>query len=144
MGNFATVQAITTNLQTILKAQGANFSLAIHETDNVPASLLPLGEVMYEGETFEDTFNQRPSYVDVRWTLRVVLREKTQDSLARELQRWTERIRTAITVDALNTGDLAASLLVSRAELRETRVEPTKDAAMKALLAEVVIRYRET
>jgi len=143
MGNFATVQDITTNLVNLLRAQGLVFEQKIYEPKNIPAASLPAGEVFYESETFENSFNMRPSYVEARWNVRVIFREKSQIDLNRVLQDWTHRIRGAVTVDAINTGGLSASKLVSRADLEETANESI-NPTMAALLAQVVIRYRET
>ena len=65
MANIDTVKSITDNLQTVLEGQGVRFSRKTFEDEkNIPASLIPFGEIFYQGENFEYTHGQKPEYAE--------------------------------------------------------------------------------
>jgi hypothetical protein len=143
MTNIDTVSAITDNMQSGLQKEGVRFSRKTYDDEkNVPASLIPFGEVFYLGEAFEYTHGQRPGYVEARFVLKVVLKERDPVDMMREEQGWVHRIRGAITVDALNTGALLSSKLVSRVTF--TGVEVMNRDYISVLVYRVSVRYRES
>lgn len=142
MSNFATVSAITDNLQSVLKGQGIHFSKnAFDDPKSISAGSLPMGRIFYAGETFEYAHGQRPLYGEVEYSVRVLLSEKDPDEMMREQQRWTHTVREALTIDALNSGDLAASRPVSRVTVAGVRAENDRHTA--SLVLRTIVRYRE-
>lgn len=144
MTNFSTIKSITDNLQSVLRGIGLNFSREIHEDESkIPAGAIPLGHIFYRGETFEDTFNQRPIYIEAEYKLRVILRERDPIDMMREMQKWTHTVKDALTVNALNIGDLASSKLVNLVRVERAETE-TLSADMGAVNIEAIVRYRES
>jgi len=145
MSNFDTVAAITDNIQGVLEALGIKFSQkAIEDTKDVPASLLPYGEIFYTGESFEETSGERAGYVEAAFTLVVILRERFARDLIRAEQDWVHRIRGALGVDALNIGDLASSKLVSRVRSGSVGMDKGSGKSGLGILSyQVKVRYRE-
>jgi hypothetical protein len=143
MTNIDTIHAVTDNLQSGLQNEGIRFSRKTYDDEkNIPASLIPFGEVIYQGEAFEYTHGQRPGYVEARFVFKVVLKERDPVDMMREEQGWVHRIRGAITVDALNTGALLSSKLVSRVTF--TGVEVMNRDYISVLVYRVSVRYRES
>lgn len=142
MGNFETVKAITDNLQKILQAEGVKFSRKAYDDEkSIPASLIPFGGIFYQGEDFEYTHGQRPGYAEVVFRLRVVLKERSPAGLMRSQQQWVHAIREALTVNALNVGDLASTKYVSRVVIKGVDIENRENFAFLNYTA--AIRYRE-
>ncbi|CAG0933365.1 hypothetical protein PLCT1_02345 [Planctomycetaceae bacterium] len=144
MSNFDTVQAITTNLEKVLRGLGLKFSPTIFDdAKNIPASLIPLGEIFYNRETFEYTHGQKPEYAEAEYALRVTLSYRNPADMMREQQRWVHLIRDGLTVNALNIGDLVTSKLVSRVTTEEAAVENDRSNGIAAISYRTLIRYRE-
>jgi hypothetical protein len=142
MGNFDTISAITENMKSALRSQGLKFTLKSYgDKTSIPASLLPLGEIDYRGESFEYTHGQRAGYVEASFGTSVTLSERSARSLVREQQEWTHKLRAAITVDALNTGALSTSKLVSFVEHGGGNIE--SNGSFSLLSMEFKVRYRE-
>ena len=142
MNNFDTVAAITDNLQEALKKQGIHFSKSgFDDPGSIPASSLPLGRIFYAGENFEYAHGQRPMYGEVEYSVRVLLAEKDPADMMREQQKWTHRVRDAMTIEALNTGALAAGRPVSRVMVAGVRADNDRHTA--TLVLRTVVRYRE-
>ncbi|MBI5233826.1 MAG: hypothetical protein HY880_05680 [Deltaproteobacteria bacterium] len=137
-----TIQAITENLRTVLSKEGLYFSVETYEgMDQVPASLLPLGQIFYKGETFEYTHGQRPGYINAGFLLRVILRMRSPEDAVRDEEQWVHRIKTAITVNALNINELALTKYVSRVMIGTIGIENKKEVSIVNMNVE--IRYRE-
>ena len=142
MANVDTVGSITDNLQGTLQGEGIRFSRKTFDDEKaIPASLIPFGQVFYRGEDFEYSHGQRPGYVEVSFEVRVVLKERDHASMVRRQQVWTHGVREALTVDAMNTGDLATTKLVSRVETSEVDIE--NRSSLSILSFKVQVRYRE-
>ncbi len=143
MSNIDTIRAVTDNLQSGLQNEGIRFSRKTYDDEkNVPASLIPFGEVIYQGEAFEYTHGQRPGYIEARFTLKVILKERDPVDMLREEQRWVHKIREALTVDVLNTGALSSSKPVSR--VTTTGVDVINREHISVLAYRVSVRYRES
>ena len=142
MSNFDTVSVITDNLQEALKKQGSHFSRSgFDDPRSIPASLLPLGRLFYTGENFEYAHGQRPMYGEIEYSVRVLLAEKDPADMMREQQKWTHRVRDAMTIEALNTGELAATRPVSKVMVAGVRADNDRHTA--SLVLRTVVRYRE-
>lgn len=142
MGNFDTIKAITGNMKSALEAEGLKFSLKSYgDKSSVPASLIPLGQIDYRGESFEYTHGQRAGYVEASFGVSISLRERDESSFVREQQEWNHKLHTAITVDALNVDGLALSKLVSFVE--HTGVNIDRIGSLSVLSMEFMVRYRE-
>lgn len=143
MGNFNTIDSITDNLEAVLKTLGACFSTEAHDDlSAIPAGLLPLGQVFYEGEGFEYVHGQKSSYASAEFLIRVILSDRDPRLLTREEQKWVHLIRDGLTVDALNIGALAASKLISMVATTDVRVNHG-NPAYGVVSYKVSIRYRE-
>lgn len=142
MSNFETVSAITDNILGILKATGINFTRKdFDDRKAVPASLMPLGAVFYTGERFESAHGQRPLYAEAEYNIRVLINGRDAEEIIRELQKWAHTVKEALTVDALNTGDLASTKLVCRVTVARVDSENRDDRS--ALSLRLLVRYRE-
>jgi len=142
MSNLDTVLAITDNLRTALEGLGICFSEKTYDDEkSIPASLLPLGEIIYTGESFEYAHGQRPGYAEAEFTLKVTLSGRSQTGAVRSAQSWVHGIRDALTVDALNTGSIAAVRSVSRAETKGVDVKGGD--SLTKVHYRIAVRYRE-
>ena len=142
MSGAETVKAITDNLQGLLRSQGIQFTREVfEEVTHIPASLLPLGQIFYQGEDFEYTHGERPGYVEAIFLVRVLLRERDPQSKIRAEQTWVHRIRDSLTVDSLNTGSLSESKPVSRITISRATIDHIGHTAV--LNCTIRIRYRE-
>lgn len=142
MSSSLTIGAITENMLEVLGRQGLFFlKKANDDKADIPASLLPAGQLFYKGEVFDATYGQRPTYVEARYLLKVIMREGSPDALIREQQRWCHMIRDALTVEALNINGLSASRLVSRVAVDAFEAHSRKD--LSHLACNVTVRYRE-
>lgn len=141
--NFATIKSITDNVRSVLQAQGIKFSRSTFEDEkNIPASLLPLGGIYYRGEDFQYTHGQRPGYAEADFLVKVVLQDRDSAGLIRSTQKWMHSVRDALTVNAINIGDLAVSKPASLVTVERVDVENKGDMAVLGF--KVKIRYRET
>jgi len=127
---------------TVLRAEGISFSRKTYGYESaVPASLMPYGEISYTGESYEYTHGQRAGYAEAGFMLKVVLRERDPMLMTEEQQRWAAKLRSVIAPDALNTGALAESKLVSRADVAAVGVENRESRSI--LSTQISVRYRE-
>lgn len=142
MTDCEVVSAITDNIETALKGLGLNFSRkGFEDPEGVPAGLLPMGQVFYLGEEFEDTLGGRPKYSDAGFLVKVTMAAREPAALIREQQRFTHSIRDALTVDSLNGGALMSEKSVSR--VRIERAEVANRSSRSDLKIKAVVRYRE-
>lgn len=142
MTNFATVTAVTENMETALNKQGLRLLPEIcDDARAVPASLLPVGQIYYTGETFECKSGQRPSYSEASFVVRVLLGGSDRQAVNREGQSWVHKAREALTVEALNAGSLADARPVSRVSF--TGAEAVNRGGMSKINCRITVRYRE-
>lgn len=142
MKNVDAVGIITENMQKALCVEGVNFSLCAFEDDSaLPASLLPHGQILYTGETFEYAHGQRPAYAEAGFVVKLLFNAKDAQSLTRDAQTWVHNVRGALTIDALNSGGLASAKRVSRVII--TGVEVSNKATLSKLTCRLNVRYRE-
>ena len=142
MSNADTIQAITDNLITVLK--GLNLSMSIRpydDTKSFPATIPPGGDIFYKGESFEFTFGERPKYAEADFEIRLIAEDREPEDQTRNLQILVHSVRDALTINALNVGNLASSKLVSRVTTENVIIE-NKDA-IAVLTYQVKVRYRE-
>ena len=143
MGNFDTVDAITTNLREVLVGLGIDFSQSLNdEPGSVPAGRVPFGAVHYSGESFEHHHGQRPGYGEASFAVTVVLRERSAEDAARAQQRWAHSLRDTLTVDALNTGALSQAKPVSAVWVDSVKTDA--DNPLTFVTVGVTARYRES
>lgn len=142
MTNFEIVSSVTENLTERLKALGINFLKGAFEKSEAPASVLPLGQVCYEGEAFEDNYGEGPKYIEARFTIKVKLMERDAGDAAREIQRWTHAIKGALSVGALNSGALADAKPLTRVKTAGSEAAYEKNGS--ALAIRISVRYRES
>lgn len=139
MANSDTVKAITTNLTAILTALG--FKIEDLSVDPSMAST-PVCIILYEGEDFEYGHAQKPLYSEIRYLLKVMLNDPRPVTSRDKYAQYVHAIREAVTVNALNTGDLAASKLVSLVNTTEVTVAYEPPAS--TIDYRLNVRYRET
>ena len=143
MGDFDTVKSITDNLQRILDKQGIKFDREIFDDINkIEGSKLPVGQIFYQSPIFEYSHGQKPEYADLEFQVRVVFKDRSATDSIRDEQEWVQRIRESVTINALNVGDLASSLLVSKVTTEEVEVEHPGDG-VGVLNYTLNVRYRE-
>lgn len=144
MSNYDTIVSIADNLEAVLRGLGIHFSRKTYEDiGNIPASVLPHGEIFYKREEFEHTHGQRAGYAESEFQLKVIIKERTPTDVMREQMRWVHLVRDALTVNALNIGDLAASKLVSLVTTGTVEVDNTRTDSVAAMDYQVIVRYRE-
>lgn len=142
MSNFNTLDAITDNLESVLKKQGINFSVAVFDDiAAIPASILPVGQIFYEGEEPEYNHGEKPKTSEARFMIRVVMPGHDERGQVRAQQEWTRKIREAVTVAALNIGSLASSKLVSWVATDDISFDNTPPRT--AVSYRLRVRYRE-
>lgn len=145
MGNLETVKFITDNIETVLKGLGIHFVRKTFEDEkNIPASLLPLGEIRYQGEVFEYTHGERMGYIEAEFALRVTIAERDTVDMMRAQQKWAHSIRGALTINALNIAGLVTSKYVSRVTTAAVEVDNARTDGVAALGYQLMVRYRET
>lgn len=139
---YETIAAITDNIEDALSSEGLNVTRkTLDGGGSVPAGLLPVAEVSYKGEVFEDTFGERPCHVEARFTIKVVLSGQDGSTAMDEEQRLAHKVRSAITCDALNSGRLAVTKPVSAARIPGFEIE--QSGSLSKVAVEVNVRYRE-
>lgn len=142
MTNFEVVVAITENMEAVLKSIGIHFARKTFDDErNIPAALVPFGEIFYEGESFEDGFNEKPGYGLAEFALKVVIGALQPDDAMIEQQRFAHLLRNALSVTGLNVGALAPAKPVSR--VRIMRVEAHNTRSVSSVSLKAAIRYRE-
>ena len=139
MGNADTIKAVTANLTAILTAQG--FLIENSSTDTELATS-PLCAIRYTGERFDASHGERPSYNEVRYSLRISFSDAYPSTSRDKVAEWMHKIRGAVTVPALNTGDLAASQLVSWVS-HDGYSETDYNTPVTELEYNLQVRYRE-
>lgn len=141
--NFATIRSITDNLESVCTKLGIKFAReTFDDIDAIPASLLPHGQIFYEGEDFEYAFGQKPEYATANFRLQVVLKVggDSRENI-RNQQKWVHEIRDGLTVNALNITDLATTKYISMVKVEG--VEAVNAVAKSSLNVKVAIKYRE-
>ena len=144
MSNFDTIIAITDNLETVLRNMGINFTRKTYEDmASIPTSLLPLGEITYDGESFEHPSGQRSGYAEAGYRLKVIIREAEAKDMQRVQMKWVHLIRDGLTVNALNIGALVSSKLISNVVTEAARPDNTQTGGIGSVEYDIKIRYRE-
>lgn len=144
MGNFESIVAITDNLESVLKGMGINFTRKTYEDmASIPTALLPLGEIIYNGESFEHPSGQRPGYAEADYRLRVIIKESDARDMQRVQMKWIHLIRDGLTVNALNTGSLATSKLISSVMTESATFNNTLSDTIGVVEYDIKVRYRE-
>lgn len=139
---YETVAAITENIERTLKAEGLNVvRKTLDLRGALPAGMMPLAQVCFKGESFENVFGERPSRSVAAFSLKIILPERPDRLEAREEQMWAHRVRGALTEEALNAFDLAASKPVLKVMLHGFEVE--SGGGFSRITMEVKARYRE-
>lgn len=139
---YETVSAITDNIEATLTSEGLNVTRkALEIGGSVPAGLLPMAQVWHKGEVFEDTYGERPAYAEARFAVKVILSAKDGLIAAAEEQQLAHQVRSALTVSALNTGELAAARPVSVVRTHGYEIERSGNLATMSM--DMNVRYRE-
>ncbi|MBI5236013.1 MAG: hypothetical protein HY886_07180 [Deltaproteobacteria bacterium] len=143
MTNVDTIIAITENICAVARGEGIRLSPGTNaQARNAPASAMPVGEIVYTGETFEDSCGQRPCYVTAVFSISVDFPERHREDIIRAQQAAAHKLRGALTVSGLNIGALVASKPISSARITEVQARMKDDVgSVNCILA---VRYRET
>lgn len=140
---YGTVAAITGNIESTLKNEGLNVTRkALDESASLPAGLMPLAQVFYDGESFENPFGERPAYALAAFTIRIILPERPGCASSGEEQMWAHQAREALSACALNSGELASSRPVTAVMVPGFRVESS--GGFSKVTVEARVRYRES
>jgi hypothetical protein len=141
MPDSDTTKAIVANVKTVASLQGIKFSVRKYEDENIPASLLPHGTILYTEMEYEYVHGQRSGYAQLGLMLRIVIKERNAEETLRSQLEWTDKLRSSLTINALNIGKLLTSKLVSRVTTETVDVDNTADKSI--LNFEIFVRYRE-
>ena len=145
MANADTVKAIITNIEGILSSS-PHLLLKINipggVTETLPSfTANPVYYVMYDGETPEYEHGQKPGYMESSFIIVLVWLSGSISAARDKSIEWFHALRTALTVNALNVGDLAATKLVSRVTVEKPDVD--MQPAETKILFRAMVRYRE-
>lgn len=139
--SFENIKIITENMRAALETLGLRFTVGLDEKDKaMAASMLPAGNIFYEGESFEPTHGERPGYSEAEFGIKVEIRAGDPAEAVAEEQRWAHAIRGALTVEAMNAGGLAATKRVSRVRVPKASVANNKESV--SLVVKAFVRYR--
>jgi len=138
MANSDTVKTITANLAAIL----AGLGFKVEDLSVDPSmTTAPVCVILYEGEEFEYGHGQKPLYNEIKYLLKVMLNDPKPGTSRDKYAQHVHAIRDAVTVNALNTGDLATSRLVSL--VNTTDVTITYEPPVSTIDYRLNVRYRE-
>ncbi len=144
MTNLETIRAVTTNLKSLLKGQGINFTEKVYkDKKNINAGSVPAGSIFYKGESFEHGYGAKAYYVNARFAASVTLKNRSEAELIRQEQIWVHKIREALTVDGLNVDDLSEGKPVTRVIVSTVDIKNDNSSGIAEVNFEIVIRYRE-
>lgn len=140
---YGTITAITANIESALKNEGLNVTRKpLDERASLPAGLMPLAQVFYDGESFGNPFGERPGYSEAAFTIRIILPERPDCASPGEEQMWAHQAREALRPSALNSGELATSRPVTAVVVPGFRVQGA--GGFSKVTVEVRVRYRES
>ncbi len=143
MSNVDTIISITENIRAAAQVEGILLSPKTGaQARNVPASVMPAGEIVYIGEAFEDSYGERPHYVTAGFLISVEFPERLMEDVMRAQQVAAHKLRGALTINSLNTGALIASKPISSVRITEVQAQMKDDIGSMSCM--VAVRYRET
>lgn len=143
MSNLSTVKAVTDNILSVLKVEGINFSCRTYDSkEQIPASIIPFGELFYLGEDFEYMHSGSYGYVEARFRANVTLDARDPVQTIQREQGWVHSLRSALTVSALNSGELASTKSVSKVTISNMDIENKE--RFSVLSFKISVRYRES
>lgn len=141
MTGYEIVAALTDNMEAVLRSLGMNFTRKSFEAhEGIPAGLLPLGEIFYTGESFEQSLGQKPGYAEAVFLIRVTIPTGEPSAVIREEQKAVHAIRDALTVDALNVNALSDARSVSWVKIEKAEANVRSNRPEVSVRASV--RYR--
>lgn len=139
---YETIAAITANIEAALKGEGLNVTRrALDSSGSLPAGLMPLAQVSYNGESFESPFGERPSYSEAAFSIKIILPEQPDSPAMTDEQAWAHQAREAVTCCALNGGELALAKPV--ASVRIPGISVDRGGGFSKISMDVKVRYRE-
>lgn len=110
MANADTVKAIEDNLTSILATQGFKVEDLSSDPD---VDTTPLCAILHRGETFGAAHGEKPLYNEISYELSIRFNTKYPSTSRDSIADWAHKVRTNVTVNALNVGSLATTKLVS-------------------------------
>lgn len=141
MGNADTVKAINANLAAILTAQG--FLFEDTSTDRALEDGGVFCALRGPEESFDTTHGQKPSYSEVSYALLIRFSDIAPATTRDKIADWTQKVRAAVTVNALNIGAFSASKLVSRVDHGRSNITEY-NPPITEITYPITVRYRET
>lgn len=137
--NLATKNAILENLRAIISTTIGYQLESLSADPDVDTT--PHAVIKKESEVFEETSGQRPKYSELNYNVIVTsnhLAKLDRDNKGDEI---VDSIRTEVTINDLNVGDLSVSKLVSKV-LHDPDVDVHNDTLI-TVNYRLTIRYRE-
>ena len=136
--NAATIKSITANLITILSALG-KFTF---ESDKISPEINTWVQVNIGDDEEETNHGEGPMYINQ--TFEIVAQRQIKDKIDHRSSgseiKWD--IKEAITVAALNVGDLASSILVLRVD-QDSNINQYSSAQELIVTVNVTVRFRD-
>jgi hypothetical protein len=143
MASVDTVLSIFKNVEKVLRAKGIKFVAQENlKPEDIPAAQMPAGFVDYDGEIFEYTTGMALGYAEVRCFIEIYIIGASVTARTDQI-RWLHKLKTALTVNALNVGDLETSKKVSRVDPGTPTVERLSPT-LRVVRATVEVRYEES
>jgi hypothetical protein len=140
MSNTTNVQAIITNLETIVGTTlGFNLELSLASDPDVDTTAS--AQILYQGEDFMESFGEKPLSNELDILIKIQFREETPGDIRDLAVGYVHKLREGITINLLNVGALSASKMVSRVDHGPAEVEP--DHPITEIDYHLKIRYRE-
>jgi hypothetical protein len=115
---------------------------ALDLSGSLPAGLMPLAQVSYNGESFESPFGERPGYSEAGFTVKIILPEQPDCPGRIDEQMWAHKAREAITDAALNNGELALAKPVTGVRIPGFSV--ASGGGFSKVSMDIKVRYRES
>ena len=111
--NAQNVQYIIENLELIVGTTlGFNLEYEIKDDPEVETTAAAI--ILYDGETFEESFGEKPLYNEISFIIRVKYRRSDPTQIRDKGADYVHLLREGITIDLLNVGALASTQIVSR------------------------------
>lgn len=140
MANVDTDKAIATNLKAIITT-GLSWSLEDHSADPHAETTLQ-AKLIYRGVRPEHGLGQKPGYIESHYVVEILTNKTTPDAIRDSLQEGVHAFMDAVTVNALNVVDLAATKLVSW--VSHDGPDAEQEVPLATIRHAITVRYRKT
>lgn len=131
------------NIKSIVGSLGAFSDMreVVKNANGGPSIGGPQFTVAYSGTDFENNYGERPNYDNSTFVVRIKYLDANMRGLHETIIKSIHLVKQAMTIDALNVGDLTTSKLVRRVSVGKATM--TSEPPSVIVSIEVTVRYRE-